>query len=61
MNYENIRQEAIALWDGASELVSGDNFLITYLEQASLREAMTTLDIDRRGYTMLMTLKDDMK
>ena len=61
MNYENIRQEAIALWDGVAKLVSGDNFLITYLEQASLREAMTTLDIDRRGYTMLMTLKDDMK
>ena len=61
MNYENIRQEAIALWDGVAKLAFGDNLLITYLEQASLREAMTTLDIDRREYTMLMTLKDDMK
>ena len=61
MNYENIRREAQALWNKVAQLVSGDNFLITYLEQASLREVMTTLDIDRRGYTMLMTLKDDMK
>ena len=61
MNYENIRREAKTLWDEVAKLVSGDNFLIIYLEQTSLREAMTTLDIDRREYTMLMTLKDDMK
>lgn len=61
MKHKSIREEGQRLWDRLASQIKDSTYLSIYLSSTAMHEVMTTFDINRRQYTLLMMKKDGVR